>query len=204
MTRPPYAVTDRLPDWLRPRPTDAELVREADRKLMLLALTAATTLFAAFAAFIAIVGALALAASPARASGEFACSSVPFVNERARAALDEHAATRTMRFVLIEHAHRWDADEMIRLCRAKAAGEDVALGCLDGRRDWNAIVASVSVPVRRMNEADLYAYLQSLRAERAKQRPHQRAMNACVRMGAADGIVQPVPGSAGDASGSGD
>ena len=188
-------VQDRLRDWLRSRPSDAELERRADQQFTFLVLTAAAALLVALAAFIAIVGALALMASPARAGGEFACSGVPFVNERATAALDEHGATRNMRFVLIEHALRWEADEMVRLCEAKAAGEDVTLGCLDGRRDWNAVIASVPIRVRRMNAADLYAHLQTLRAERARTRPHQQAMNACVRSGAVDGIAQPIPGS---------
>ena len=38
---------------------------------------------------------------------------------------------------------RWDAQEARRLCSAYASGEPVTIGCLDGRRDWNAIKASI-------------------------------------------------------------
>lgn len=38
---------------------------------------------------------------------------------------------------------RWDAEEARRLCSAYAAGEPVTIGCLDGRRDWSAIKASI-------------------------------------------------------------
>lgn len=41
------------------------------------------------------------------------------------------------------YAIRWDAKEARRLCEAYAAGEPVEISCLDGRRDWDAIMASV-------------------------------------------------------------
>lgn len=188
----PLLLADRLSDWLRPRSTDAELEREADRSFMLVVLTAAVALLVSLFAFVALVGALALASGQARASGEFACRGVPFVSEKAKAAFARRAPNHAARQILIEHALRWDAAEMHRLCEAKVAGEPVALACLDGRRDWGAVVASVPDGQLALPRAELNEVLGRLRAERAASPPHQSALNHCIRIGAIPGIVQGV------------
>ena len=202
------SLADRFPDWLRPRPTDAELEREADRSLSLLVLSATVALVAALFAFVALVGALALASTQVRASGEFACRGVPFVGEEAKAAFERYAPNHAARQVLIEQALRWDAAEMRRLCEAKVAGESVTLGCLDGRRDWDTIVASVPDGQLVLPRTELNEVLGHLRAERAASPPHQSALNHCIRIGAipgiVQGIVQPVPYEGNGAHGSGD
>lgn len=200
----PHAGKHPIPDWLRASPTDAELEREADRSFMLAVLTAAVALLVALFAFVALVGALALASTQAKASAEFACRSVPFVGAEAKAAFARHAPNHAARQLLIEHALRWDAIEMRRLCEAKVAGEPVTLGCLDGRRDWDTIVASVPDGHLTLPRTELNKVLSRLRAERAASPPHQSALNHCVRIGAINGIVQPVPDDGNGAHGSGD
>lgn len=170
--------------------TDTELVRDADRRFLVLTLASAILLIVALAAFIALVGALILAASPARASSQFGCRGVPFVSDAAKAAFKEHAPNNAARQLMIEYALRWDAADMRRLCEAKVRGENVTLGCPDGRRDWEAIVTSVpdgqlDLPQSRLNER-----LAALRAERAAMPPHQSALNHCIRIGAIDGLIQ--------------
>ena len=176
----------------------ADQAERTDRELTLMIVVASAALMIALVAFIAIVSVLAFASGTARASGEFACRGVPFVSDGAKTAFAEHAPHQAARQVLIEHALRWDAAEMRHLCDAKAAGDDVALVCLDGRRDWNAIVRSVPKGQLVLSSAELNAVLTKLRTERARTRPHQRAVNHCVRIGAVDGIVQPVPGVEGE------
>ena len=187
-----------LPDFLRPARSDREEMERTDRSFTLLVVSASGALIVALAAFVAIVVAAYLAITPARASGEFACHGVPFVHEQDKAAFAKHAPNGTMRAILIEHAHRWDAAEMVRLCDAKVAGEPAVLTCLQGRRDWNAIVASVPASVRDASAKAQREHLNALRRERARTRPHQRAINHCVRIGAVDGIVQPIPGAEGE------
>ena len=187
-----------LPDFLRPARSDHEEMESADRSFALLVVSASRALIVALAAFVAIVVAAYLAVTPARASGEFACRGVPFVHEQDKAAFTEHAPNGTMRAILIEHAHLWDAAEMVRLCDAKVAGEPVELTCLQGRRDWDAIAASVPASVREASDDVQREHLNTLRSERARTRPHSQAINHCVRIGAVDGIVQPVPGTEGE------
>ena len=157
------------------KPTDTELERDADRHFVVLVLASAAALVVALLAFVALVGALVLAASTARASEPsevFACRGVPFVSDAAKKAFAEHAPSHAARQVLIEHALRWDGAEMRRLCEAKAAGEDVALACLDGRRDWEPIIAGVPDRQLALPRAELNEVLVTLREERRANPPH--------------------------------
>ena len=187
-----------MTDWLDPHRCHADQAERTDRSFALLIVSASGAVIVALAAFVAIVVAAYLAVSPVRASGEFACRDVPFVHAQDKAAFAKHAPNGTMRAILIEHAHLWDAAEMVRLCDARVAGEPAELTCLQGRRDWNAITASVPASVRDASADGQREHLDALRMERARTRPHQRAINHCVRIGAMNGIVQPVPGVEGD------
>ena len=170
--------------------SDRQLGERADRNLTVLVISASATLIVAIGAFVAVVVALWLATNSAKASGEFACRGIPFVHAQDKAAFAMHAPNGTMRAILIEYAHRWDAAEMERLCDAKQRGELVELTCLQGRRDWDVIAASVATSVRKAGTQVQREHLNALRAERATNRPHQQAINRCVRTGAIDGIVQ--------------
>ena len=175
------------------KPTDAELEWEADRHFLVLVMASAAALIVALLAFVALFGALMLAAFPARASepsAAFACRGVPFVSDAAKATFAEHAPNHAARQVLIEHALRWDGAEMRRLCEAKVAGDDVTLACLDGQRDWDAIVAGVPDGQLALPRSELNDVLAMLRDERRANPPHQSALNHCIRIGAVDGIVQ--------------
>ena len=179
--------------------SDAELERKAARHFLVLVLVSATALVVALLAFVTLVGALMLAVSPARASEPseaFACRGVPFVSDAAKKAFAEHAPTHAARQVLVEHALRWDGAEMRRLCEAKVRGEDVTLACLDGRRDWDAIVASVPDGQLALPRTELNDVLAAMREERRANPPHQSALNYCIRIGVIDGIVQPTPSEA--------
>ena len=187
-----------LPSFLRPSRSDSEEMKRADRSFALLIVSASGALIVALAAFVAILVAAYLAITPARASGEFACRGIPFVHAQDKAAFAKHAPNGTMRAILIEHAHLWDATEMRRLCDAMIAGEPAELTCLQGRRDWGAIVASVPASVRDASADMQREHLDAFRNERSRTRPHQRAIDHCVRIGAVEGIVQPIPGVEGD------
>ena len=163
--------------------TDAELVASVDRTVGF-ALLGLAVLVAAMAAVIALVGALVLVATGARASGELACASVPFAGERARAELLARAPDPGARQILIEHGLRWEADEIVRLCDARASGEEVALGCLEGRRDWSAITAAVPFDLSTADTATKRAHLTELRDARRSERPRDAAEAHCRAVGA--------------------
>ena len=175
------------------RPSDRELMERENRRFIALIVAASAALLTALAAFVVIVGALWLAAIPAKASepsAAFACRDVPFVSDPAKKAFAKHAPNHAARQVLVEHALRWDGSEMRRLCDAKVAGEDVTLACLDGRRDWDAIVRSVPDGQLALSRTELNEVLATLREERRANPPHRSALNHCIRIGAVDGIVQ--------------
>ena len=169
-----------------PHPADAEPVASGDRTLCLI-VCALAALVAAVAAVIALAGALALAATDARASGELACAGVPFAGEQARVELSARAPNPTARQILIEHALAWEADEIVRLCDARAAGEDVALGCLEGRRDWDAIASAVPFDLRTADTVTKRAHLTELRDARRSERPREAAEAHCRAVGAIAG-----------------
>ena len=166
--------------------TDAELEVSVDRTVGF-ALLGLAALVAAMAAVIALVGALVLAATEARASGELACAGVPFAGDRASAALDEHAGDPTAQQILTKHALAWEAEEIARLCNARAARDDVALGCLEDRRDWSAIAAAVPFDLRTADMATKRAHLIELRDARRSERPREAAEAHCRAIGAIAG-----------------
>ena len=45
--------------------------------------------------------------------------------------------------IVNQYVQRWDAQKAQRLCSAYAAGEPVTISCLNGKRDWDAIKASI-------------------------------------------------------------
>ncbi|MBB5224581.1 hypothetical protein HNP73_004552 [Amaricoccus macauensis] len=45
--------------------------------------------------------------------------------------------------IVNQYVQRWDAREAQRLCSAYAAGGPATISCLNGKRDWNAIKASI-------------------------------------------------------------
>lgn len=45
--------------------------------------------------------------------------------------------------IVNQYLVRWDAQEAMEQCRAYAEGRPYQISCLNGRRDWDAILASV-------------------------------------------------------------
>lgn len=76
---------------------------------------------------------------------------------------------------------RWDAQEARRLCSAYAAGELVTIGCLDGRRDWNAIKASIPPEYFGQSNQQLAS---TYTAELAQGTDHLQALQYCRGVGA--------------------
>ena len=185
------------------KPSDVELEPNADRHFLVLVLASAAALIVAMLAFVALVGAFMLATSPAHASepsAAFACSGVPFLSDTAKKAFAEHAPSHAAKQLLIEHALRWDGAEMRRLCEAKVRGEDVALTCLDGRRDWDAIVAGVPDGQLALPRPELNEVLATFGETRRANPPHPvRAEplhpHRCSRRHRPGGVIQWRPTS---------
>lgn len=71
----------------------------------------------------------------------------------------------TMTRVLQEYRARWDASYIKQQCDAAAAGEPSNIGCLKGRRDWDAINVMVPANLRDGTRDELRPLLQKLRDE---------------------------------------
>lgn len=87
-----------------------------------------------------LVAAIAVAAGPVHAAGgSFVCKGSSVTKEVA----SKVDGGFNLQNIVKLYAIRWDAQEARRLCGAYAGGESVEITCLDGHRDWGAIMASV-------------------------------------------------------------
>jgi hypothetical protein len=83
--------------------------------------------------------------------------------------------------IVHQYVARWDAQKARQLCEAYAGGEPVTITCLDGRRDWAAIKASIpSDYYGRSNESLASAN----EAERRQGNGFKEAMAYCRSVGA--------------------
>ena len=85
--------------------------------------------------------AASLAAGAAQAAGgSFVCKDGFGTMKEIKAAVGGSSAFIS---IVNQYVQRWDAQEVRRLCSAYAAGDPVTISCLNGKRDWNAIKASI-------------------------------------------------------------
>ncbi|PJN94291.1 hypothetical protein CNY89_15360 [Amaricoccus sp. HAR-UPW-R2A-40] len=83
--------------------------------------------------------------------------------------------------IVSQYVSRWDAQEARRLCSAYAAGEPVAITCLNGQRDWSQIKASIPPDYFGLGNQQL---AQANAAEREKGTGYREAMAYCRDVGA--------------------
>ncbi len=126
----------------------------------------------------ALVAAILATASSAQAAGSFVCERSPTVEVRKQA-----GGSFAFQNIVNEYRVRWDAAEARRQCQAFAAGKPADIGCLNGRRDWTAIMASVPPDYfGRSNEALAAAY----ETEMARGNGYEAALDYCRSVGAID------------------
>jgi hypothetical protein len=108
--------------------------------------------------------------------GSFACKQSPTME-----AVDHVEGGFGLQRIVIQYMTRWDAQEAMKQCRAYAQGQPYDISCLNGRRDWDAIIASVPEDYfGRSNES----LAESVRAERRKGNGFTEAMAYCRSVGA--------------------
>lgn len=83
--------------------------------------------------------------------------------------------------IVSQYVSRWDAQEARRLCSAYAAGEPVAITCLNGQRDWSQIKASIPPDYFGLGNQQL---AQANAAEREKGTGYREAIAYCRDVGA--------------------
>jgi hypothetical protein len=118
-----------------------------------------------------------LGASPGWAiGGSFACetSSLTEVREHVDGSFGLHK-------IINQYLMRWDAGEATRQCRAYAEGQPYDISCLNGRRDWDAIIASVPEDYFGRSNQSLAS---TVDIERRKGNGFKEAMAYCRSVGA--------------------
>lgn len=108
--------------------------------------------------------------------GSFACerSSAVEVSE-------EVDGSFALQNIVAEYMLRWDAQEATRQCEAYAAGEPYEISCLNGRRDWPAILASVPRDYFGRSNKSL---AEVAHAEKRRDNGFKAAMDYCRSVGA--------------------
>lgn len=87
----------------------------------------------------AIAAALTPAGGAIAAGGTFACGL-----DSPRAEVHEKVnGSSTLVSIVMQYMARWDAKEIRRQCENFAAARPSEISCLNGRRDWPAILATV-------------------------------------------------------------
>lgn len=108
--------------------------------------------------------------------GSFHCDRSP------RAEVSEQVdGSFALKNIVSEYMRRWDAQEARRQCQAYADGEPYEIGCLNGRRDWPAIIASVPEAYFGQSNGSLASIAET---ETSKGNGYAEALDYCRSVGA--------------------
>lgn len=110
------------------------------------------------------------------AGGSFACERSPTVEVS-----DMVSGSSALRNIVNEYRVRWDAQETLRQCKNYAEGHPYEITCLNGRRDWTAILASVPQEYFGQSNEQLASVF---REERRKGNGYKEAVDFCRSVGA--------------------
>ena len=95
--------------------------------------------------------------------------------------LSARSPNRAMERVLKEYQVRWDAAHVRQQCEAFARGQPHEIGCLRGRRDWDAIEAMVPDELWGMPRKEVRPYYLALQEE---DDGYKAALDYCREVGA--------------------
>ncbi|MFQ8433146.1 hypothetical protein [Amaricoccus sp. W119] len=124
----------------------------------------------------AVVAAILATATGARAAGSFVCERSPTVE-----VAQQVGGNFALQNIVNEYRVRWDAAEARRECEAFAAGQPSEISCLNDRRDWTAIMASVPEDYFGQSNKALAA---TYRKEMQRGNGFKEAMAYCRSVGA--------------------
>jgi hypothetical protein len=108
----------------------------------------------------AIAAAVLMTAGTVQAAGgSFVCERSPTME-----VMEKAGGSSAFQSIVNEYRVRWDAAEARRQCEAYASGQPHEISCLNGRRDWTAILASVPEEYfGRSNKALAATYSEEMR-----------------------------------------
>ena len=124
---------------------------------------------------------LTVGLSPAASAQDrsFACEQIAARYERDQ--IKRIAHNREMEVIVKEYMWRWDARHIRSQCQAFSNGAPNEISCLNGKRDWNAIKASIPSEYSRMDRKSLRPFMEM---ERDKENGRDEAVTFCRDVGA--------------------
>lgn len=111
----------------------------------------------------------------------FACERMAPVVPSEKAHIDRLSHNREMNVIVKEYMTKWDSEKIRSECEAFANGMPHSISCLNGRRDWAAIEASIPTEYFRMDRDTLRPLMNEVRARRYSV---SEAVNYCRQVGA--------------------
>lgn len=93
------------------------------------------------------------------------CSKQAIFDQSVQDHIREISAKPSMRNVIIEHMKRWDAAEMRRQCQAFLDEQPYEISCLNGRRNWDEIEASLPSGLTQVSALNQREHLLKIQAE---------------------------------------
>lgn len=131
---------------------------------------------------------LLAAAQPAWADHgkNFHCSGIPFTESPDKEAVDKLAHNNGMRKILFYLAMHWENQEMKRLCEAAASGEEIDQSCFDGRRDWDAIAATIPEGLAGKSNPEIRPTMLEIGKREYHTTERREALKFCADLGVID------------------
>ena len=126
---------------------------------------------------VAIAAATLPAAGALAAGGSFSCERMSMVEVRSHL----NGGSTALHRIVNQYMTRWDAKEARRQCENYAAGRPYEISCLNGRRDWPAILATV--PGEYFGQSDK-SLARPYEAEMLAGNGYSEAMDYCRSVGA--------------------
>jgi len=109
----------------------------------------------------------------------FACDQIAARYERET--IQRLAHNREMEVIIKEYMWRWDARYIRSQCKAFANGAPYEISCLNGRRDWSEIEASIPGEYSRLDRKALRPFMEQ---ERDADNGRGEAVTFCRDVGA--------------------
>lgn len=96
-------------------------------------------------------------------SGSWACERMAAVVPSDKAHIDRLSHNKEMNVIVKAYMTKWDSEHIRSQCEAFANGQPHTIGCLNGRRDWVAIEASIPSEYFHMDRSTLRPFMQEVR-----------------------------------------
>jgi hypothetical protein len=143
-------------------------------------------------ASLAIAALLALPASPAFADhGEnFHCSGLPFTEGPGKEAVDRLAHNNGMRQIIFFLASKWENEEIKRQCDAAANGATIDQSCLEGKRDWAAIEATIPEDLAGKSNKEIRPFMLEISNQKHHTTGRKEALSYCANLGVIDDVFK--------------